>query len=804
MCAINTTFSRIALTLMVVVLFPGQRVEAASFTVTSTSDAVDFNPGDGVCETAAGNNVCTLRAAVQETNTLGGSDTITVPAGTYVLTIPGNNEHAAAQGDLDVTGVVTIAGAGALTTIIDGGGLDRVFEVTRTANATLSSLTLQNGVAGTNSITFFSRRAGGGISTDGDFTFRPVMTITDCIISDNRALSGGGISAGSFATTIITNTTVADNVAQESPFVGGGAGGGIISGIAASITITNTTISGNQATQGGGGITPGNFGFNLNNVTITGNVADSDANGSGDGGGIDTGFSLTGISRTLVANNTDTGGEAPDCGTTITSNGFNLIGDNSGCNFVANASDQVGSGASPIDPLLDPALADNGGSMLTHALLQDSPAINQAGTGCPATDQRGVDRVFNSPCDIGAFEAILADLQVTQTDNPDPVLLGDTLSYLITVTNAGPNDASTVQLTDTLPANVNFLSATPAQGSCSESGGVVTCALGALTSGNSLGVTVLVSPTMTGVISNSVSVSGDKVDPDSSNNTVAESTTVDPAADLSVTQTISNPVLAGSTATYTVQLTNNGPSLANGVILTDTLPVSAQFISVTPQSGSCSELGGVITCNLGSLANSASVNVTINIGTPLVGPISNVAAVSAATADSNTANNTVSLSTTVDPVTDLSVAQTATGPVTVGSTATYTVTVTNNGSSDANAVILTDTLPASTEYISAASQSGNCSETGGVVICNLGTISSNSSDTVTIDIRTTQSGLISNAAAVSASTADSDTSNNLSNLGSVVMQKNTTTGTGAFGPATGLLMLLLLRLRHFSRRPRNS
>src|ERR1700690_3615662 len=99
---------------------------AATFNVNSTADAVDASPGDGTCATAGGD--CTLRAAIMEANALPGSHTINVPAGLYILTIPGIGEENAAQGDLDVTGSVTIAGAGPGSTIVDGGGIDRVFE----------------------------------------------------------------------------------------------------------------------------------------------------------------------------------------------------------------------------------------------------------------------------------------------------------------------------------------------------------------------------------------------------------------------------------------------------------------------------------------------------------------------------------------------------------------------------------------------------------------------------------------------------------------------------------------------------
>ena len=97
------------------------------FFVTHTADTVDANPGDGIAADASGNT--TLRAAIMEANALAGHQTIALGAGTYKLTIPGTGEDGAATGDLDVGDDLTIAGVDAVSTIIDGGGLDRVFEI---------------------------------------------------------------------------------------------------------------------------------------------------------------------------------------------------------------------------------------------------------------------------------------------------------------------------------------------------------------------------------------------------------------------------------------------------------------------------------------------------------------------------------------------------------------------------------------------------------------------------------------------------------------------------------------------------
>src|SRR5207247_1237675 len=94
----------------------------ATFAVNDTSDTPDLSPGDGVCLNA--NGLCSLRAAVMEANALPGNHTISVPTGTYRLTIAGADEDGAAAGDLDITNDLRIQGAGSASTIIDGGALD--------------------------------------------------------------------------------------------------------------------------------------------------------------------------------------------------------------------------------------------------------------------------------------------------------------------------------------------------------------------------------------------------------------------------------------------------------------------------------------------------------------------------------------------------------------------------------------------------------------------------------------------------------------------------------------------------------
>ncbi len=122
-------------------------------------------------------------------------------------------------------------------------------------------------------------------------------------------------------------------------------------------------------------------------------------------------------------------------------------------------------------------------------------------------------------------------------------------------------------------------------------------------------------------------------------------------ADLSLIKTDSpDPVTVGSNLTYTITVTNNGPSAANGVTVTDTLPANVTFVSVTPTQGSCSGTS-TVTCNLGPLANGANATVTIVVTPTIAGGLSNTAAVTAIETDPNTANNTATAVTTVNPET---------------------------------------------------------------------------------------------------------------------------------------------------------
>jgi CSLREA domain-containing protein len=401
---------------------PSVAAGGSTFTVNDTTDAVDANPGDGVCATAQGK--CTLRAAVQEANATPGADTIILPEGTYKLTIPGTND-AAAAGDLDILDDVHIQGAGSAATVIDANQLDSAFDIYHGQyvgqHIEISGVTIRNGLAdygagiminpqavpGTVTLTdvvvrdSHARIAGGGIDNHEH------LVISDSVITGNRAASGdigGGIfNAGDLT---ISDSTISNNSADA---IGGG-----LYNVAGPAAITGSTFSGNSAGSEGGGVANLGGVVTMTNVTFSGNTAGSA------GGGIYNGVSgsqMTLLNATLAGDsapaaqeishdsigpfhlkNTIIAGATPgkNCAGTLSSDGHNLASDAT-CGLTQGEKKNT-------DPMLGP-LADNGGPTQTRALLVGSPAIDAGSSDCPppATDQRGTARPQGG-CDIGAFE----------------------------------------------------------------------------------------------------------------------------------------------------------------------------------------------------------------------------------------------------------------------------------------------------------------------------------------------------------------------------------------------------------------
>jgi uncharacterized repeat protein (TIGR01451 family) len=253
-----------------------------------------------------------------------------------------------------------------------------------------------------------------------------------------------------------------------------------------------------------------------------------------------------------------------------------------------------------------------------------------------------------------------ADLSVTKSDSPDPVRVGVPLHYTLTVGNTGPNIATGIVLTDTLPPGVTFQSSNPGAPICSHASGSVTCDLGNLRNLDSTSVTIVVIPTTAGVITNMAEVRANEPDPDPADNMATATTQVNAAADLEVSKGDDpDPVIAGENLTYTLTVTNHGPSDATGIVVTDTLPPGVTFQSSTPDTPTCTHVGNSVTCNLGNLDSSAQTQVTIQtkVDSSTQGALANSASVTGNESDPNGDNNSVPEDTTVNTEADLTVAQ---------------------------------------------------------------------------------------------------------------------------------------------------
>jgi uncharacterized repeat protein (TIGR01451 family) len=244
-----------------------------------------------------------------------------------------------------------------------------------------------------------------------------------------------------------------------------------------------------------------------------------------------------------------------------------------------------------------------------------------------------------------------ADLFLTNAATPNPVAQGQNLNYTLTVTNLGPSTATSVTITDALPTGVTLVSAATTQGSCTNIGGTVFCNLGNLAVATNAVLTVVITPSTPGIITNTAFVSATTPDPNVTNNTATTITAINPAADLSITKTgAPNPVLTSQNLTYTLVVTNLGPSAASSVTVTDALPSGVSIISVIATAGICTNVGGLVTCSLGNLASNATATVTI-VGTATASSniisITNTASVGATQFDPNPTNNIATAALTV-------------------------------------------------------------------------------------------------------------------------------------------------------------
>jgi predicted outer membrane repeat protein len=338
---------------------------------------------------------------------------------------------------------------------------------------------------------------GGAIYNNG-----AIAHITSSAFSTNKANAGQGGAIYNLANMSLSTTTINNSTFNNNSAVNGGALQSDAAGSYPSVTITNSTFYANNATNTGGAIRNNGWLVTANNSTFYANSATS------------AGFTfytnnygLT-VKNTIIAltdNNTNVNG----CGGTFVNNGNNLQWPGNSCNS-----------ASPFIPLVDPKLqqanlTNHGGPTQTLALPAGSPAID-AGSGCPATDQRYASR--NGACDIGAYElggTVSSGPTISEAFSPASITAGGTATLTFTLHNPEPALSFThLAFNDTLNAELQIAAVPNLQNSCSTPGTVMLSAGGGklnvvevgLTGGETCTIKLAVTGTKAGTYSNNTSI----------------------------------------------------------------------------------------------------------------------------------------------------------------------------------------------------------------------------------------------------------------------------------------------------------
>ena len=402
----------------------------------------------------------------------------------------------------------------------------------------------------------------------------------------------------------------------------------------------------------------------------------------------------------------------------------------------------------------------------------------------------------NNTDDDRATPSASADLSI-QKANIGSVVAGTTATYRLTVDNTGPSDAAaSVRITDTLPTGLTYAGFTSRTGtwSCSASAQVVTCDLSGslaadpdgLVSGDAIvDIAVDVASNVTGTIVNTATVSSPTPDPNLTNNTDIDSSAFVGEADLQIVKSHTGNAVAGNPFTWTLAVTNNGPSDSPGnIVVTDALPVGTTYVSAGGTGWVCGAVGQLVTCTRSATLVSATTDAVAAIAPPIslvvlvdasAGPavLTNIASVDGPVVDPVPGNNVDTDRVTVEDQADVTILKQRNGPLDVaaGGTTSFTLTVTNNGPSTADSLVVSDTLPAGLVPVSVAGAGWTCATPiGQLVRCTrdsqLPSTVAAPSSTLEIDVRVDSSvadgTTLVNTATVSTSTPGDDLSNNSS------------------------------------------
>ncbi|MCP4664934.1 MAG: DUF11 domain-containing protein, partial [Deltaproteobacteria bacterium] len=396
------------------------------------------------------------------------------------------------------------------------------------------------------------------------------------------------------------------------------------------------------------------------------------------------------------------------------------------------------------------------------------------------TTSAGEDRDFDIPLDleyaVNTSSGIVLAVPrpgFSKSFGPNPIFAAGVSTLVLVIDNLASAFAVTgLDFTDALPPDL--VVATPANAATTCTGGVLTATPGtgviAYTGGTvaaSATCAVSVDVTTT-VVGTHLNTSGALTSMLGSSGPAADALVVNPLADLVITKgDAPDPVVAGTGVSYTLTITNNGPSDATGVMASDTLPAGLSFVSAP----GCAAAGGLVICMIGNMAAGDGIALTINatVDPGVTGTITNLAGVTGNETDPNLPN-TVTETTAVVAETDLTVTKgDSPDPVAAGTVLTYTLTVANQGPSDATGVVATDTLPPEVSFVSAAA---GCAAAGGVVTCTIGNLAAGGSAALTLNaaVDPAVTGTITNTAGVTGNETDPNLPNTVVETTAVVAE----------------------------------
>lgn len=385
----------------------------------------------------------------------------------------------------------------------------------------------------------------------------------------------------------------------------------------------------------------------------------------------------------------------------------------------------------------------------------------------------------NNDSTVTLDASLEADLGLSKQDMSTPVA-GNNFDYQFTVTNNGPSDTSGFTITDTLPTDLTYVSATP--DICGGSSGQnITCtSTAALTKDQTTTVTLTVNVDAGyggGALVNTatVAVPGGVTDPNPGNNSSTNNSSVDVETDLTISKTHVGNFVAGQSNDFTVAVTNNGPSNApaGSVTVTDTLSGDLSYVSASNADWDCNEQNNTVTCtNLTEITSLGTTDFILKVAVePIIrGTVNNTAIVSSTTPDPDMTNNSSTDTATIVAETDLAItkAHVESGFV-AGQQAHYDFTVTNSGpSADTPSFTVTDNLPTGLTFAAVSGDLASTACTGTTSVTCTGpavAVGETLNFRMTVDVAGSATGTLNNSATVNppAGTTDQNPGNNTAN-----------------------------------------